>query len=91
MSLKHKEVKMRGNPIRDYLDDEKFKLLWEKGFLNERAIRDHYIREKFGELKQELKPKRIIEMLQEEFSYLSNETIRKIVYSRENGMNGFTS
>lgn len=82
---------MRGNPIRDYLDDEKFKLLWEKGFLNERAIRDHYIREKFGELKQELKPKRIIEMLQEEFSYLSNETIRKIVYSRENGMNGFTS
>ena len=82
---------MRGNPIRDYLDDEKFKLLWEKGFLNERAIRDHYIREKFGELKQELKPKRIIEMLQEEFSYLSNETIRKIVYSRENGINGFTS
>ena len=80
---------MRGNPIRDYLDDEKFKLLWEKGFLNERAIRDHYIREKFGELKRELKPKRIIELLQEEFSYLSNETIRKIVYSRDNGINGF--
>ena len=82
---------MRGNPIRDYLDDEKFKLLWEKGFLNERAIRDHYIRKKFGVLKEELKPKQIIEMLQEEFSYLSNETIRKIVYSRENGINGFTS
>ena len=81
---------MYGNPLKDYLDNEKFKLLWEKGFLNERAIRDFYIREKFGVLKEELKPKQIIDMLQREFSYLSSETIRKIVYSKGNGMNGFT-
>ena len=81
---------MYGNPLKDYLDDEKFKLLWEKGFLNERAIRDFYIRKKFGVLKEELKPKQIIDMLQREFSYLSTETIRKIVYSRDNGINGFT-
>jgi hypothetical protein len=81
---------MCGNPLKDYLNDDQFKVLWEKGFLNERAIRDHYIREKFGDLKGELKPKEIIDMLQREFSYLSTETIRKIVYSKENGMNGFT-
>jgi hypothetical protein len=81
---------MRGNPLKDYLNDEQFKVLWEKGFLNERAIRDHYIREKFSDLKNELKPRQIIDMLQREFSYLSSETIRKIVYSRDNGMNGFT-
>ncbi len=38
---------MRSNPLREYLDDHLFNLLWEKGFLNERAIRDFYIREKF--------------------------------------------
>jgi hypothetical protein len=80
---------MYGNPLKDYLDDEQFKLLWEKGFLNERAIRDFYIREKFWVLKNQLKPREIINMLQREFSYLSTETIRKIVYSRNNGMNGF--
>ena len=74
---------MRSNPLRDYLDDDLFRQLWEKGFLNERAIRDHYIREKFNLLKNRHKPKAIIELLQREFGYLSTETIRKIVYSRE--------
>lgn len=73
---------MCGNPLRDYLDDELFNRLWAGGFLNERAIRDHYIREKFFNLKRHLKPKEIIHQLQEEFSYLSSETIRKIVYTR---------
>lgn len=73
---------MCGNPLRDYLDDELFNRLWAKGFLNERAIRDHYIRQKFSTLKRNLKPKAIIHQLQEEFSYLSTETIRKIVYTR---------
>ncbi len=73
---------MCGNPLRAYLDDELFNRLWKEGFLNERAIRDHYIREKFSTLKRDLKPKAIIHQLQEEFSYLSTETIRKIVYTR---------
>ena len=73
---------MRGNPLKDFLDDEKFQLLWEKGFLNERAVRDHYIREKFSHLKNQLRPKEILNMLQGEFPYLSTETIRKIVYSK---------
>lgn len=73
---------MCGNPLRAYLDDELFNRLWAEGFLNERAIRDHYIREKFSALKRDRKPKEIIHQLQEEFSYLSTETIRKIVYTR---------
>ena len=80
---------MRGNPLREYLDDDLYALLWEKGFLNERAIRDYYIRKKFKALKNELKPKEIIENLQHEFSYLSTETIRKIVYSKINGMDTY--
>lgn len=80
---------MRSNPLRDYLNDEQFEQLWEKGFLNERAIRDYYIREKFSVLKHQLKPKDIIVMLQREFGYLSTETIRKIVYSREPEMESF--
>ncbi len=74
---------MRGNPLREFLDDELFQKLWESGFLNERAVRDHYIREKFCELKDRYKPKEIIIMLQREFPYLSTETVRKIVYSKE--------
>ena len=74
---------MRSNPLRDYLDDAKFAELWEKGFLNERAIRDHYIRDTFSKRKSKQKPKQIINELQQEFPYLSVETVRKIVYSRD--------
>ncbi|MGH1363788.1 MAG: hypothetical protein ACRBF0_09540 [Calditrichia bacterium] len=74
---------MRSNPLRDYLDDAMFAQLWEKGFLNERAIRDFYIRATFSERKDRQKPKDIIAQLQEEFPYLSVETVRKIVYSRD--------
>ncbi len=80
---------MRGNPLKEFLDDELYNLLWEKGFLNERAVRDYYIRKKFNALKEDLKPKEIIEDLQQEFSYLSTETIRKIVYTKVNGVKPF--
>ncbi|RMH79228.1 MAG: hypothetical protein D6681_19320 [Calditrichaeota bacterium] len=74
---------MRSNPLKDFMDDELFDTLMEKGFLNERAVRDYYIRQKFNAQKDRLKPKQIIESLQKEFPYLSAETIRKIVYSKE--------
>ncbi len=73
---------MRGNPLQDYLSNEQFELLLEKGFLNERAVRDHYIRQQFAALKDTTRPKDIIRMLQKEFPYLSVDTVRKIVYSR---------
>lgn len=74
---------MRGNPLKAYVSDDQFQLLWENGFLNERAIRDYYIRQKFSKLKEATRPKEIIDQLQREFAYLSHETIRKIVYSKE--------
>ncbi len=80
---------MQENPLREYLDDQLFFTLWEKGFLNERAIRDFYIRRKFNQLRHAVRPKEIIEHLQEEFSYLSTETIRKIVYSRPTSADAF--
>jgi len=74
---------MRGNPLEEYLNDQQFSLLLEKGFLNERAIRDLYIKDRFDQLKQRYRPKEIFEILQKEYSYLSIETIRKIIYSRK--------
>lgn len=77
-----KSVLISRNPLEEFLDDGKFRELWDLGFLNERAIRDYYIRKKFWALKNDQKPKQIFTELQTEFSYLSVETIRKIVYSR---------
>ena len=74
---------MRMNPLNQYLTDDQYHTLLKKGFLNERAVRDLYIRQKFCDMKDDHKPKKIIGMLQEEFPYLSTETVRKIVYSRD--------
>lgn len=74
---------MRGNPLEEYLNDHQFNLLLEKGFLNERAIRDLYIKDRFDQLRQRYRPKEIFEILQKEYSYLSIETIRKIIYSKK--------
>lgn len=73
---------MRGNPLRDFITDDLFETLWSKGFLNETAIRDYYLKQQFQVLKKEHSPKKIFEMLQAEFPYLSVDTVRKIIYSR---------
>ena len=74
---------MRGNPLQEYLDDRSFYLLLKRGFLNERAIRDLYIKDRYGQLKKTARPKEIFQIIQEEFGYLSVETIRKIIYSKK--------
>ncbi len=74
---------MRGNPLREFIPDELFYKLQEKGFLNERAVRDYYMKKQFEKLRKHHQPKRIFEMLQQEFPYLSVDTVRKIIYSRE--------
>ena len=74
---------MRGNPLQQYLDDRSFHSLLKRGFLNERAIRDLYIKNRYGQLKENARPKEIFEIIREEFSYLSVETIRKIIYSKK--------
>ncbi|MFZ0390611.1 MAG: hypothetical protein WAN36_09125 [Calditrichia bacterium] len=76
---------MRGNPLREFIPDDLFYKLKAKGFLNDRAIRDYYMKQRFEVLKKNHPPKEIFVMLQREFPYLSVDTVRKIIYSR----NGF--
>lgn len=77
---------MNENPISELIDDELYKQLKRMGFLNERAIRDYYIRKKFNRLRGQQKPGRIIEKLREEFPYLSIESVRKIAYSNNGNL-----
>ncbi|HFE63809.1 MAG TPA: hypothetical protein ENK14_05245 [Caldithrix sp.] len=76
---------MRGNPLQEFIPDELFFKLQTKGFLNERAVRDFYMKKRFEALKKTIPPKKIFSMLQAEFPYLSVDTVRKIIYTR----NGF--
>jgi hypothetical protein len=76
---------MRGNPLREFIPDDLYFQLKEKGFINERAVRDFYMKKRFEELKSYHQPKDIFTILQQEFPYLSEDTVRKIIYSR----NGF--
>ena len=73
---------MRGNPLREFIPDEVFFLLKEKGFLNDRAVRDFYLKKRFENLKKSHRPKDIFKILQKEVPYLSVDTVRKIIYSR---------
>ncbi|GAB4364247.1 MAG: hypothetical protein Kow0042_02690 [Calditrichia bacterium] len=73
---------MRGNPLRQFISDELFHKLKSNGFLNERAVRDFYMKKRFESLKKKHPPKEIFQMLQEEFPYLSVDTVRKIIYTR---------
>ncbi len=77
-----------GNPLKGILEDRLFTELLEKGFLNERAVRDHYIKQRFAQLKNQYKPKDAFRIIQKEFPYLSVDTVRKIVYSRGPSANG---
>ncbi len=73
---------MRGNPIREFLPDDYYYELKSKGFLNERAIRDYYLKKRFHFLHSNRSSCEIFSILQREFPYLSEDTIRKIIYSK---------
>ena len=73
---------MRGNPISEFIPDKLYFDLLKKGFLNERAIRDYYLKKKFYSLRCRYSPQDIFSLLQEEFPYICEDTIRKIIYTR---------
>jgi hypothetical protein len=73
---------MRGNPLYKFISNEIYEILWSEGFLNERAIRDYYLKQQFQKLKKKHSPREIFMMLREEFPYLSVDTVRKIIYSK---------
>ena len=74
---------MRGNPLKEFIPDHLYYELNEKGFLNERAIRDYYLKKRFFELRSDYTPREIFSLLQKEFPYICEDTIRKIIYSRD--------
>lgn len=73
---------MPGNMLKDFIDDEAYGKLKKMGFLNERAVRDYYIRKRFNSLRNQSKPRQIIKELQKEFPYLAIDSIRKIAYTK---------
>lgn len=69
------------NPLSDLITDNTFKVLENHGLLNKKSLRDHVIRKKFLELKQnDVTVVEAIETLRKEYPYLQFDTIRKIVY-----------
>lgn len=70
------------NPLKDLISDEIYNLLENRGFLNQKSVRDHLIRKKFELLKNENRNVlEAINMIQKEYPYLQTDTIRKIVYN----------
>jgi hypothetical protein len=74
---------MRGNPIREFIPDHLYFSLKSMGFLDERTIRDYYLKKKFESLRTQYSPRQIFGILQKEFPYICEDTIRKIIYTRQ--------
>ena len=73
---------MRGNPISEFIPDDLYFTLKSMGFLDERTIRDYYLKKKFEQLRSQYSPRQIFRILQKEFPYICEDTIRKIIYTR---------
>ena len=70
------------NPLSDIISDDIFEMLFTRGLIHERAVRDYRIRVKFKALRaQKIKTGDAIDALREEYPYLQFDTIRKIVHN----------
>lgn len=75
-------AKTLDNPLSDLISDDVFELLYSKGLIHERAVRDYRIRVKFKALRaQKIRTGDAIDYLREEYPYLQFDTIRKIVHN----------
>lgn len=69
------------NPISDLVSDEIFELLNKHGLINEKSVRDHMIRKRFDDIKNNNhNASEAIEIIRKDYPYLQFDTIRKIVY-----------
>lgn len=68
-------MKIPKNPLRDFLSDHQYEALLGRGLLNERAVRNHYKRTSYRELKIKHKPWATFEQLNGEFPYITPDTI----------------
>lgn len=70
------------NPLKSHIPDSIFEFLIKHNLLNEKGVRDFQIRQRFNALRERHTTQRSIELLQEEYPYLTYETIRKIIYQK---------
>lgn len=70
------------NPLNDLIPDDIFELLSSRGFINQNAARDHFIRKRFRFLRaSRISAGDAIDELRKDYPYLQFETIRQIVYN----------
>lgn len=70
------------NPIRDIISDELFASLLSHNLLNLRVLRDIEIQQRYAELRKGgFAALDAIEKIQNEYGYLQQDTVRKIVYN----------
>lgn len=69
------------NPLSDLISDSTYTILFSKGLINEKSVRDYQIKRKFREMRNEkISATNAIDQLRELHPYLQFDTIRKIVY-----------
>jgi len=69
------------NPLSDLINDTTYSILYNKGLINEKSVRDYQIKRKFREMRNEkVSATNAIDQLRELHPYLQFDTIRKIVY-----------
>lgn len=74
--------KIISNPLSDLISDEIWDLLYSKGLINDRSVRDYIIRRRFKSLRsQKVRTGDAIDTLRAEYPYLQFDTIRKIVHN----------
>jgi hypothetical protein len=79
--MKDVNTSNQANPLADLISDDIFDLLYSRGLINEKSVRDHTIRNKFKEMRvAKTSASDAIEKLRNEYPYLQFDTIRKIVY-----------
>lgn len=69
------------NPLSDLISDDVYKLLNNRGLINEKSVRDYYIRKRFKALRaSDVSAADAIKTLRNDYPYLQFDTLRKIVY-----------
>lgn len=73
------------NPLSELISDEVFEILDSRGLINQKSVRDYKIRKRFDNLREkELSTGDAIERIQKDYPYLQFDSIRKIIYNKQN-------
>lgn len=70
------------NPIPELCSDAEFKALDDKNFIQENELRNYVMRREFKKLRETNRKEVCLDLLQLQFPYLSHDSIRGIVNSK---------